>query len=80
MKTITKIDTVGRKYTPAKKRVAAYCRVSTASDEQLLSLKPRRLITKRSLTLIPSGPMLGSTMTKESAEPTLINGRIFREC
>ena len=42
MKTITKIDTVGRKYTPAKKRVAAYCRVSTASDEQLLSLETQK--------------------------------------
>ena len=42
MKTITKIDTVGRKYTPAKKRVAAYCRVSTSSDEQLLSLETQK--------------------------------------
>lgn len=42
MKKITKIDTVAQ-VTPAKLKVAAYARVSTSSEEQLLSLENQKL-------------------------------------
>ena len=42
MKKITKIDTVAQ-VKPAKLKVAAYARVSTSSEEQLLSLENQKL-------------------------------------
>ncbi|MEG0919359.1 MAG: recombinase family protein [Anaerovoracaceae bacterium] len=43
MKKITKIERINDKYSKVKLRVAAYCRVSTASDEQLISLDTQRV-------------------------------------
>lgn len=42
MKRITKIEEVKNYSLPKKLRVAAYCRVSTASDEQLVSLETQK--------------------------------------
>lgn len=42
MKRITKIG-ITATIEPKKTRVAAYCRVSTASDEQLISLDAQKL-------------------------------------
>lgn len=42
MKRITKIEEVKSYNLPKKKRVVAYCRVSTASDEQLVSLETQK--------------------------------------
>lgn len=42
MKRVTKIEENKALSTPKKIRTAAYCRVSTASDEQLLSLETQK--------------------------------------
>ena len=42
MKTITKIEPSAVRTTAAKPRVAAYCRVSTKNEEQLLSLEAQK--------------------------------------
>lgn len=42
MRRITKIDQVKNYNLPKKLRVAAYCRVSTASNEQLVSLQAQK--------------------------------------
>lgn len=42
MKTMKVIEPARRKYSVSKARVAAYCRVSTSSDEQLLSLETQK--------------------------------------
>ena len=62
MKRITKIEV--EKECRRKLRVAAYARVSTASDEQLVSLEPRRTITSDTLKHGRTGNSLGFIMTK----------------
>ena len=42
MKQITRIEPVSSRGATAKIRVAAYCRVSTGSDEQLISLEAQK--------------------------------------
>jgi len=42
MKQITKIEPVSSRHTAAKIRVAAYCRVSTGTDDQLVSLETQK--------------------------------------
>ena len=42
MKQITKIEPTASRKTAAKTRVAAYCRVSTGMDEQLISLETQK--------------------------------------
>ena len=42
MKTITKIEPSAARPSKAKTRVAAYCRVSTGTEDQLLSLETQK--------------------------------------
>ena len=66
MKKITKIGVNETLIQKKKLKVAAYCRVSTASDEQLISLEAQRPIMKITSVPMTNGSMWVFTMTKES--------------
>ena len=52
-----------------KKRVAAYCRVSTDSDEQLTSYQAQKASYTEKSRRIPIGRWLASLLTRASVEP-----------
>ena len=53
MKKITKIESIANWQINKKLRVAAYCRVSTDSEDQLVSLEPKsRILCTQILKLI----------------------------
>lgn len=68
MKRITKIGTTATVETK-KTRVAAYCRVSTSSDEQLISLDAQKLHYEDYIQSMMIGNMQGYIMMKESRVP-----------
>lgn len=68
MASIRKIETT-KIGLPKKLKVAAYARVSTDSDEQLLSLKPRRSITQATSKAILTGSSQGFILMKVSPVP-----------
>lgn len=64
MKRITKIEENKSLVKKKKLRVAAYCRVSTASDEQLVSLRLKKSIMKITSRQMMRGSLRGCIMMK----------------
>ncbi len=64
MKTITKIEPSAVRTTAAKPRVAAYCRVSTKNEEQLLSLEAQKTHYEEKSTTIRNGNLRAFIMTR----------------
>lgn len=65
MKRITKIEENRSLDKKKKLRVAAYCRVSTASDEQLVSLAAQKVHYENYTKAKMSGNLLDYIMMKE---------------
>jgi len=66
MKKITKIEGNQDYIFKPKTRVVAYCRVSTDSDEQLVSLQAQKALMRPTLRQIQNGNMQAYTMTRVS--------------
>ena len=85
MKTVTKIEPViTRVQKKAKPRVAAYCRVSTKNDEQLLSLEAQKQHYEEKITSNPEWEFAGVyydegiSGTKKETRPALM--RMIADC
>ncbi|NCD04406.1 MAG: recombinase family protein, partial [Clostridia bacterium] len=85
MKKITKIDELPKSQPSKNKlRVAAYARVSTDSDEQLVSLKAQREHYENYIKSIPEWEFAGLyydegiSGTKKEKRPELL--RMIRDC
>ena len=85
MKTVTKIEPViTRVQKKAKPRVAAYCRVSTKNDEQLLSLEVQKRHYEEKITSNPDWEFAGVyydegiSGTKKETRPALM--RMIADC
>lgn len=59
----------------SKKRVAAYARVSTDSDEQMGSVKAQKTISKSSFIVIPNGYLPVYMQTRAFPAPHSIAGK-----
>ena len=84
MKTITKIEPSAVRTTAAKPRVAAYCRVSTKNEEQLLSLEAQKAHYEEKINDNPEWEFAGVyydegiSGTKKEKRPALL--RMIADC
>ena len=84
MKTITKIEPSAVRTTATKPRVAAYCRVSTKNEEQLLSLEAQKTQYEEKINDNPEWEFAGVyydegiSGTKKEKRPALL--RMIADC
>lgn len=84
MRSIKKIEPVKARSPVRKTRVAAYCRVSTGSEEQLVSLEAQKKHYEETITADPSCEFAGLyydegiTGTKQEVRPALM--RMMVDC
>lgn len=76
MKRITKIKANEQPKTKPKKKVVAYCRVSTVSDEQLISLAAQKAHYEKYIKSNPEWEFAGLCYDEASAERRKKNGMV----